>query len=49
MTPQELTTLVDFNYWARDRVLDAVEPLSAEQRAYEERVRYLFRTLGWAA
>jgi len=31
MTPTELATLVDFHYWARDRVLDAVEPLSPDQ------------------
>jgi uncharacterized damage-inducible protein DinB len=27
----DLRTLVDFNYWARDRMLAAVEPLSPEQ------------------
>ena len=27
----ELQTLVDFNYWARDRMLEAVEPLTPEQ------------------
>ena len=31
MRPQELRTLVDYHYWARDRVLAAIEPLSAEQ------------------
>lgn len=31
MNLQDLRTLVDYNYWARDRLLDAVEPLSAEQ------------------
>jgi uncharacterized damage-inducible protein DinB len=31
MTGQDLQTLVDYHYWARDRVLAAVEPLSAEQ------------------
>jgi uncharacterized damage-inducible protein DinB len=31
MTPQDLQTLVDYHYWARDRVLAAVEPLSADQ------------------
>jgi uncharacterized damage-inducible protein DinB len=28
---QDLQTLVDFHYWARDRVLDAVEPLTPDQ------------------
>jgi uncharacterized damage-inducible protein DinB len=27
----DLTVLLDYHYWARDRMLDAVEPLSAEQ------------------
>jgi uncharacterized damage-inducible protein DinB len=27
----DLQTLIDYHYWARDRVLDAVEPLSTEQ------------------
>ena len=27
----DLGTLLDFNYWARDRILSAVEPLSDEQ------------------
>ena len=31
MTYQDLQTLVDYHYWARDRVLEAVEPLSLEQ------------------
>jgi uncharacterized damage-inducible protein DinB len=31
MTPQELQVLVDYHYWARDRLLEAVEPLTAEQ------------------
>jgi uncharacterized damage-inducible protein DinB len=31
MRPQELRTLVDYHYWARDRVLAAIEPLSSEQ------------------
>lgn len=31
MTPQELHTLVDYHYWARDRMLSAVEPLSRDQ------------------
>lgn len=31
MTPHELRTLVDYHYWARDRVLAAIEPLDAEQ------------------
>jgi len=33
MTPADLRTLVEYNYWARDRVLDAVTALTAEQYA----------------
>jgi uncharacterized damage-inducible protein DinB len=31
MNRQDLQTLVDYHYWARDRMLAAVEPLSSEQ------------------
>jgi uncharacterized damage-inducible protein DinB len=31
MNLQDLRTLVDYNYWARDRLLDAVDRLSLEQ------------------
>jgi len=31
MNYEDLQTLVDYHYWARDRVLEAVEPLSPEQ------------------
>lgn len=31
MTLLELRLLLDYHYWARDRVLDAVEPLSHDQ------------------
>ena len=31
MSPEALLTLLDFHYWARDRLLDAVEPLTPEQ------------------
>ncbi|MBA2356516.1 MAG: DinB family protein [Acidobacteria bacterium] len=31
MTPQELQALVDYHYWASDRMLAAVEPLSPDQ------------------
>lgn len=31
MTTSELTILVDYHYWARDRMLAAIEPLSTEQ------------------
>lgn len=30
MTPHDLRTLVDYHYWARDRMLDAVEPLTPD-------------------
>ena len=33
MTPDYLQTLLDFNYWARDRALASAEQLSAEQLA----------------
>jgi uncharacterized damage-inducible protein DinB len=28
---QDLNTLIDYHYWARDRMLDALEPLTPEQ------------------
>src|SRR5260221_6881163 len=31
MTTQDLQTLLDYHYWARDRLLGALEPLSTEQ------------------
>ena len=31
MTLDELNLLVDYNYWSRDRLLDAVSPLAPEQ------------------
>jgi uncharacterized damage-inducible protein DinB len=31
MTITELRTLLDYHYWARDRMLDAIAPLAAEQ------------------
>jgi uncharacterized damage-inducible protein DinB len=31
MTYQDLRTLLDFHYWARDRMLEALEPLTPEQ------------------
>jgi uncharacterized damage-inducible protein DinB len=31
MTPADLHSLLDYHYWARDRMLDAVELLPAEQ------------------
>ena len=31
MTPEYIHTLIDYNYWARDRVLASVEQLPAEQ------------------
>jgi uncharacterized damage-inducible protein DinB len=31
MNVQDLRTLLDYHYWARDRLLDALEPLAPEQ------------------
>ena len=31
MTPSDLRELVDYNYWARDRIFEAVSALAAEQ------------------
>ena len=31
MNPEDVRTLLDYHYWARDRALDAVERLSPEQ------------------
>lgn len=31
MNYEDLNSLLDYHYWARDRVLDALEPLTAEQ------------------
>lgn len=31
MSPQDAQALVDYHYWARDRVLDAIDTLSVEQ------------------
>jgi uncharacterized damage-inducible protein DinB len=31
MTSQDLKPLLDYHYWARDRVLAALEPLTSEQ------------------
>ena len=31
MNPQEVQTLLDYHYWARDRMLDAIELLTADQ------------------
>lgn len=31
MTASDLRTLVEYNYWARDRILEGVTPLTAEQ------------------
>jgi uncharacterized damage-inducible protein DinB len=31
MNLQDLRTLLDYHYWARDRLLDAIEPLTPEQ------------------
>jgi uncharacterized damage-inducible protein DinB len=31
MTLQDLQTLLDYHYWARDRLLEAIDPLTQEQ------------------
>ncbi len=31
MNARDVRTLLDYHYWARDRILDAVEPLTPEQ------------------
>ena len=31
MNVQDLQTMIDYHYWARDRLLDALEPLTADQ------------------
>ena len=31
MNLQDLNTLLDYHYWARDRMLDAIQPLTPEQ------------------
>ena len=31
MNATDLTTMVDYHYWARDRLLDAIEPLTPDQ------------------
>ncbi len=31
MTLQDLKTMLDYHYWARDRLLDALEPLTPDQ------------------
>jgi uncharacterized damage-inducible protein DinB len=31
MNFQDLKTMIDYHYWARDRLLEAIEPLSLEQ------------------
>ncbi len=37
MTHADLRTLLDFHYWARDRMLDAIEPLTPEQLTQRSR------------
>jgi uncharacterized damage-inducible protein DinB len=35
MNLQDLQTLLDYHYWARDRLLDAIEPLTPEQLTHD--------------
>src|ERR1700756_1966657 len=48
MTLLELNVWLDYNYWARDVVLDAVAPLSSEQftRPIESSFKSVRATLG---
>ena len=43
MTLQDLQTMVDYHYWARDRMLDALEPLDAD--AYNRNLGGSFRSI----
>jgi uncharacterized damage-inducible protein DinB len=43
MTLQDLQTLVDYHYWARDRLLAALEPLTPEQ--YNRDLANSFRSI----
>jgi len=43
MTLQDLQTLVDYHYWARDRLLAALEPLTSEQ--YNRDLANSFRSI----
>jgi uncharacterized damage-inducible protein DinB len=35
MNLQDVRTLLDYHYWARDRMFEALEPLTAEQYSHE--------------
>jgi len=43
MNIQDLTTLIDYHYWARDRLLDAIRPLTTEQ--YEKDLGSSFKSI----
>jgi uncharacterized damage-inducible protein DinB len=43
MNLQDLTTMIDYHYWARDRLLEAIEGLSADQ--YSKDLGSSFRSI----
>jgi uncharacterized damage-inducible protein DinB len=43
MNVQDLTTLIDYHYWARDRLFDAIRPLTTEQ--YEKDLGSSFKSI----
>jgi len=43
MNTQDLQTIVDYHYWARDRLLDAIEPLAPDE--YDRDLGGSFRSI----